>query len=394
MLQVAEMPEAVDEVSFSEPFIRLAKDMKQASHNLSWRDARWLVDTYYLLQDARIRAGHQDRTSQESAEPHRLVSWVFDTMKRFEATIKTTLHEFSKTYAVGNWMLAQHGIGPVLSAAMLSHFDIRKAPTVGHFWRFAGLDPTLFWHGKVGTESALKSIGITKATETLGDTEVRWLAKWSGQHPANIERVWNTGFVMKGEKPARKYQGLVKFFSVRPWNARLKAICVYRIGETLVKFSGNEKCFYGRLMADKKRALWKQNVAGEFRDAATSDMEAKRQGDGTDAAAWKRGLYDPSSAQAAIDGGTWPSSALTAKLADGVRFPMLPPGQIHNRARRWAVKLFLSHLHHVMYWDYHKSAPPAPYIFEHPELGDHRHLVDPPLWPEAAKGRPLSELLK
>jgi hypothetical protein len=33
----------------------------------------------------------------------------------------------------------------VLSAGLLAHIDITKAPTVGHIWRFAGLDPTAVW---------------------------------------------------------------------------------------------------------------------------------------------------------------------------------------------------------------------------------------------------------
>lgn len=40
------------------------------------------------------------------------------------------------------------GIGPVLSAGFLSHLDIRKARTVGHFWRFAGQDPSITWEKK------------------------------------------------------------------------------------------------------------------------------------------------------------------------------------------------------------------------------------------------------
>lgn len=38
-----------------------------------------------------------------------------------------------------------HGIGPVISAGLLAHIDIHRAVTVGHIWRFAGLDPSVKW---------------------------------------------------------------------------------------------------------------------------------------------------------------------------------------------------------------------------------------------------------
>lgn len=37
------------------------------------------------------------------------------------------------------------GVGPVMAAALVAFIDIEKAPTVGHIWRFAGLDPSQKW---------------------------------------------------------------------------------------------------------------------------------------------------------------------------------------------------------------------------------------------------------
>jgi hypothetical protein len=61
-------------------------------------------------------------------------------------------------------------------------------------------------------------------------------------------------------------------------------------------------------------------------------------------------------------------------------------------ARRQAVKMFLSHLHEVMYRDYFACAPPVPYIFTKADE-DHRHFIAPPLWPMAKPGRSLYEML-
>ena len=48
------------------------------------------------------------------------------------------------------WMMSIHGIGPILSAGIMSHIDIQKAPTAGHIWNFAGLNPSIEW--KKGTK--------------------------------------------------------------------------------------------------------------------------------------------------------------------------------------------------------------------------------------------------
>ncbi len=302
-MSIAVEPDEIP-ASLSEPFIRLARDMKQAAATLGRREARWLVDIYYQIQNDRIRAAHQERMNAIGGEPHRLIGWVCDTMERFEGAIKGSLGVFAASYATGQWMQAQYGIGPVLSAALLAHFDIRKAQTVGHYWRFAGLDPTCKWE--------------------------------------------------KGQK--------------RPWNAKLKAICAYRMGECFVKFQNRDECFYGHLLAAKKAALAADNAAGKFAGQAAAEIA--------------RCQATKSLLKAMETTERW-KHWLAGHLC---------PANIHDRARRWTVKLFLSHLHHVSYWDFYGKDPPAPYVFDHPELGDHRHLITPPLWPGEYDGKKLSEM--
>lgn len=301
MMALAEMPVENVEADLKEPFIRLSRDLKKASTNLTRRDARWLVDMYYTIQDERIRSASQMRTSAESGEPHQLIGWVFLGFDKFEAGIKAALGEFAKTYAVGQWLQSQYGIGPVLSAAMLSNFDIRKAQTVGHFWRFAGMDPTCKWE--------------------------------------------------KGQK--------------RPWNARLKSICIYKMGESFVKFQNRNACHYGKLFAAKKAEIFDKNQRGEYGDVAAAEIAAKgAKMKGTQRLEhWQQGR--------------------------------IAPAHVHDRARRWTVKLFLSNLHEVMFWDFFGQAPPAPYVFEHPELGDHRHKLEPPNWPDKERfsGRALKDMI-
>ena len=135
--------------------------------------------------------------------------------------------------------------------------------------------------------------------------------------------------------------------TARPWNASLKTL-FWKIGESFVKVSGHERDVYGKLWLQRKAIEIARNHAGDFADQARMALETKRYRADT-----------------------------TAKKAyeDG----RLPDGHIHARAKRWAVKLFLSHWHHVAYLSRFGIPPAKPYILT--EHGGHAHQIMPPNWP-------------
>jgi len=130
----------------------------------------------------------------------------------------------------------------------------------------------------------------------------------------------------------------------RPHNSDLKTLC-WKAGESFVKVSGKETAFYGHIYAKRKEYEIKRNEAGELADQAEEALKAKRIGRGT-------GAYKHYSAG------------------------RLPPAHIHARAKRYAVKLFLAHLHEVWYREHHGKAPPLPYPVAH--LG-HAHKIPVPM---------------
>lgn len=125
---------------------RLTRDLVNAAKTLSADEARFLVDYYYISQRDRIRAGNQVRALSQQEEPHTLLSWLGEQSTTLENQIKRALGRYAEASEVGAWSLSICGIGPVLAAGLLAHIDIEKAPTVGHIWRFAGLDPTMKWN--------------------------------------------------------------------------------------------------------------------------------------------------------------------------------------------------------------------------------------------------------
>lgn len=244
---------------------RLSRDIAEAAKTLSEAEVRFLVDAYYMMQEDRKRATNQVRALGADQEPHAVVAWLAKQSEILEAQIKRALDRYTLAHVMGSWMREIHGIGPIISAGLLAHIDIARAPTVGHIWRFAGLDPTSTWD--------------------------------------------------KGQK--------------RPWNARLKQVC-WHAGQCFMKFASDEKCVYGHVYRERKAYEIERNDRGGNAERAASQLAAKKYGRDTDA---------------------------FKHLSAG----HLPPAQIDARARRYAVKLFLSHLHDEWYRRRFGAEPPAPY---------------------------------
>lgn len=261
---------------------RLNRDLRRGAETLTVGQARFLVDTYYQVQQFRIEAAGQRRASVAAGEPVEFVGWLADGFIRLEASIKSALDVYSDQHVPGRWAKSVVGIGPVIAAGLLAHIDVGKAKTAGAVWRFAGLDPTQTWD--------------------------------------------------KGKK--------------RPWNARLKVLA-WKIGESFVKQSGREGCVYGQLWAQRKALEVERNEGGTLAEQAAAALSRKRFGQETQARRW----YEQGK---------------------------LPPAHVHARAKRWAVKLFLAHYHHVAYEATYGAAPPKPYVIS---ILGHGDYVAPPNWP-------------
>ena len=127
---------------------RLSREEVLTAAKLTAPEARFLVANYYASQDARKRGDMQlrhlgaDRASEGLPDT---LKYTTDRFADIEADTQKMLGKYAEGHPIGQWMIAQHGIGPVISAGFLAHLDIEHAPTVGHWWRFAGLDPSSKW---------------------------------------------------------------------------------------------------------------------------------------------------------------------------------------------------------------------------------------------------------
>ena len=301
-----------------QPIIKLNRDLLKAvtpdmPGGVTDNEARYLVDTYYTIQKARIRnvlqAKGLDRDAKKQGnepEPHEAIDRFAADFSIQEENIKRVLGYYVETHELAWFFENTLGVGPVLAAGLLAHINIKRCPTVGHIWSFAGLNPSVVWD--------------------------------------------------KGQK--------------RPWNTNLKTIC-WKIGDSFVKLSGRQDSFYSQLYKQRKEQEWRKNLAGAYVEEAQRSMEKKKYGKSTDQYAWYMGQCSPEKARAALEEGKSPTAA-GCKDDSGV--PMLSPAHIDARARRYAVKIFLSHLHECWYRQEFGENPPKPFAISK----GHAHYMPPP----------------
>lgn len=176
---------------------RLSRDLRNAAKTMGPHQARYLVDHYYSIQEYRKAAANQVRSLGESSEPVEILGWLFEQSDNLETYIKSALDVFAHNHPVGQWMLSVKGIGPVITAGLLAHIDIEKAPTVGHIWRFAGLDSTVVWNkGERRPWNGKLKVLCWK----IGDSFVKWS---SGDKPSPYGiryRAWKDEYVMRNER--------------------------------------------------------------------------------------------------------------------------------------------------------------------------------------------------
>lgn len=126
---------------------RLPAEKVLEAENLTMPEVRFTVANYYAAQEMRKRIDMQLRHQGDKPEKpiNPLLNYTGDSFAIIEQQVQRVLEKAAESTVPGRWLLSQHGVGPVISAGLLAHIDIEKAPTAGHIWRFAGLDPSSKW---------------------------------------------------------------------------------------------------------------------------------------------------------------------------------------------------------------------------------------------------------
>lgn len=375
------------------PLEKLMREVKAAASEIGRGEARSLVDTYYRVQRHRIDLNAQVRALTAAERPSLVVQHFASQMAAMERQMTSVLDTFSMSTEVGRWSRSITGVGPVMAAGLLAYIDIERARTAGAIWRYAGLDPTLKWHGRVAGRELVDAAFSVESTDAAA---MCWLAKatdrratglWSAlgvdvpsvqracqvvarvagvsysvaealfaQRPMHVDNAIGFACEQLNVEVRSVYEALYEhagkvdqqavrsLLAKRPWNGNLKVLC-WKLGDSFVKQSNREGATYGRLYRERKAQEVANNEAGKFKDAAEETLSTKR-------------IQDPLT-RATYEAG------------------MLPPGRLDLRARRWTTKIFLAHWHDVAYRDFHGEAPPKPWVFEWGGE-EHAHMIPVP----------------
>lgn len=132
----------------------------------------------------------------------------------------------------------------------------------------------------------------------------------------------------------------------RPWNPKLKKLC-WLIGESFQKVSNNPKDVYGKIYKLRKEYEIKKNEKGDYAEQAKMKLQQCNIAKNTEAYKW----YSKGK---------------------------LPPAHINERSKRYAVKIFLSHMFEVWYEIARHKKPPKPYALD---ILNHTHNIQIPNWP-------------
>ena len=377
---------------------------------------QYLVDQYLQSQAYRIKAENQIRALTQGYDKYDLTQFVFISKEKHNAAVQEALNKkymdiVTDEVPVCRWMKSITGIGPVISAYLFASFQMAKDRYNTDFLSYAGLnDNNNPWLGtKRAQELTDEAIGFREQEfskisdfiiDQIGETKFKKLNtqfKKLGKNDFSFEDVEKTVFstlkenielpefdkmsdyikwiaspkrcddiliAYVSEKTGRKFKNvktgtrnnwetknskakepttddLSSYLAKPPYNTELKKY-LFIIGDMFVKNSGREKSLYGKIYKQRRLEETLKNENGEYADQAKKILASKN-----------------------FDTKTTAYKALSQGK--------LPDAHIAMRARRYAVKLFISHVFEAMYYDEFRIDPPQTYVIQF--MGHHDYIA-------------------
>lgn len=325
----------------------ISKKIKESVVGLTLPQVRYLVDSYYQIQECRVSLDNQARSLKQgyditvdgAKDAHPLaIQWVSSAFRNDEGQIKKMLDIYTDSIPMGRYLKSVVGIGPVLAAGLLAYLNIDKVNHANQFISYAGLnDNNNPWLGKTGASALVKELKTMFPDEDPKKLSDDVFIEICRRTHRSFESVRVFSQVQEKNTHKRKgyttWESLQKYLAMPPYNQNLKKLC-FLIGESFVKVSGREDSLYGKLYRQRKAYETIKNEDLEYADQAAKILQEKNIGKGTDAyKAYSKGK--------------------------------LPKGHIQARAKRATVKIFLSHVFDAMYYEKYRIDPPTPYVLEY-----------------------------
>lgn len=412
--------------------------IKQSAINMasqSKESLKCLVSFYYQYQgqrianDDRIRKISKGMNKNGNEDSMLALKYLADSNREMEKQLKAMLGAYSVTTKVGKWLNDIVGIGPCISAGLLAYFNISESMrSCQSFYNYAGLnDNNIPWLSKDDVKkvmnkadeiisarveerkatyetfqnpkwkSYMKKLATTNMDQAyaslihgysedtikdsiigiIGDSDtarefvdalVRDCEKYqygprtwyntivyefnakepSPEYMVTIAILTNRTYKnifngavdrTKNGNSRRTYDRLARFLNMPPYLKELKVLC-FKIEDSFAK-QISRGSLYGKLYKQRKEYELKKNDNGDYADIALRLAERTSKKD------LKKFYLE--------------EKKLTNKHID-------------RRARRWACKIFISHLFDAMYIDAYGRTPDLPTVFN---SGNHLDFIAP-----------------
>ena len=183
---------------------------------------------------------------------------------------------------------------------------------------------SIYGIGPVISAGLMANIDISKV-ESAGS-----IMRFAGMDPTEDEKGNRRDKRIKGEKS--------------PFNGNLKTLC-WKIGESFQKVCNKPNDVYGKIYKKRFAYETENNEKGLYKEQALKVLEEKHFENKVIEEIYKSGK--------------------------------LPPGHIISRAKRYAVKIFISHLFSVWYELDRGELPPKPYALA---ILNHKDSIEIPNW--------------
>lgn len=412
--------------------------IKQSAINMasqSKESLKCLVSFYYQYQgqrianDDRIRKISKGMNKNGNEDSMLALKYLADSNREMEKQLKAMLGAYSVTTKVGKWLNDIVGIGPCISAGLLAYFNISEnMRSCQSFYNYAGLnDNNIPWLSKDDVKkvmnkadeiisarveerkaayetfqnpkwkSYMKKLATTNMDQAyaslihgysedtikdsiigiIGDSDTAWefvdalvrdcekyqygprtwyntiVYEFNAKEPSpeymitiailtnrTYKNIFNGAIDRtKDGNGRRTYDRLARFLNMPPYLKELKVLC-FKIEDSFAK-QISRGSLYGKLYKQRKEYELKKNDNGDYADIALRLAERTSKKD------LKKFYLE--------------EKKLTNKHID-------------RRARRWACKIFISHLFDAMYIDAYGRTPDLPTVFN---SGNHLDFIAP-----------------
>lgn len=389
----------------------ISKKMKNSIKELSLtrEEAVQLCDAYENIVALRVACNNQikavERGCDDSIDENNALMWLYKTYEQMEKNLASLLDAYVNSSKIGRWMTSIKGIGPISAAYLMATLDITKVSHYNQFHSYCGLnDNNRPWLGRDKSSKIVTNIlenksealdALRTVSSVLDEIDIiDFLDEYDDHHPkveaireivldkkeddetkiSNIKCIldmkginsnvvglskkvntklkkripitpyhiimiseatqWSQSYLYEyGMKDGKlNKDALIKACSKIPYNAELKRRC-YLIADSFVKNHNKPDSLYGRLYDIRKAYETVKNENGDFKEQAKEKLATTN--------------FSKKEIKAIYEAGK------------------LSKKHIDNRARRYAVKIFIAHVFEAMYYFEYGEKSPVPYPMEY-----------------------------